>query len=65
MTSVTVRMLNGDTIVRLSKFMPDGTSTYHLAPKDIKQRLRGNGLTGPVIAACGTGSIDWSSDQGG
>jgi hypothetical protein len=62
-TSVTVHMLSGDTIVRLSKFMPDGSSTHDLPPKEIKQRLRGSGLTGSVLAARGTGSIHWSSDQ--
>ncbi len=64
-TSVTVQLLSGDTIVRLSKFMPDGSSTYDLPAKDIKQRLRGSGLSGAVIAARGTGSIHWSSEQAG
>lgn len=60
-TSVTVHALSGDTTVRVLKFMPDGSSTYHLSPRDIKQRLRGSGVSGQVVAASDSGSIAWSA----
>jgi hypothetical protein len=60
---VTVRMVQGDTIMRTLKFNPDGTSTYDFPSKDIKARLRSTSAGCEVIFSGAQGSIDWVSDQ--
>ncbi len=62
-TRVNLATLTGDTVVRLMKFNPDGSSTYDLPSKDIKARLRG-AATGEVLFAGSVGSFEWSSEQG-
>ncbi|WLI87453.1 FapA family protein [Massilia sp. R2A-15] len=61
--SVRVRMVQGDTIVRVMGFNPDGSSTYDIAPKDIKTRLRTAGAGGERIFAGSQGTIDWTSES--
>jgi hypothetical protein len=60
---VTVRMVQGETIMRTLKFNPDGTSTFDLPAKDIKARLRSSSAGSEVIFSGAQGSIDWVSDQ--
>jgi hypothetical protein len=62
LTHVSLATLTGDTVVRLMKFNPDGSSTYDLPSKDIKARLRGV-ATGEVLFAGSVGSFEWSSEQ--
>ncbi|MES2325650.1 MAG: flagellar assembly protein A [Pseudomonadota bacterium] len=59
---VQVALVNGDTQLRSLKFNPDGSSTYDLPPKDIKQRTRGNSTGGDVMFNGSSGSIDWRSE---
>jgi len=59
---VKVALVNGDTQLRSLKFNPDGSSTYDLPPKDIKQRTRGNSTGGDVMFNGSSGTIDWRSE---
>jgi len=56
-SEVVVRLLQGDTQVRLLPFDPDGACFYNLPPREIKARLRGNG--GTVLHAAASGSFSW------
>ena len=60
--SVKVRMVQGDTIVRVMGFNPDGSATYDIAPKDIKLKLRTAGACGERIFSGSQGTIDWASE---
>ena len=59
---VSVRMVNGDTLVRTMKFNPDGSSTYDLPSKDIKARLRSSAAGGELIFTGSQGAIDWACE---
>ena len=54
--------VKGDTQLRSMKFNPDGSTTYDLPPKDIKQRTRGNSTGGDVLFFGASGAIDWRSE---
>ena len=64
-SQVTVRMVQGDTLVRTMAFNPDGSSTYDLPPKDIKARLRSSAAGGAMIFSGSQGTINWVSEQTG
>jgi hypothetical protein len=56
-SEVGVRLLQGDTQVRLLPFDPDGPCFYDLPAREIKARLRGNG--GTPLHAAAAGSFAW------
>lgn len=59
---VSVRMVQGDTVVRTMTFNPDGSSTFDIPAKDIKARLRSGTPAGDVIFAGSSGRVDWVSE---
>jgi hypothetical protein len=61
-SQVSVRMVQGDTVVRTMKFNPDGSSTFDIPARDIKARLRSGTPAGDVIFAGSSGRIDWVSE---
>jgi hypothetical protein len=61
-SQVAVHMVQGDTVVRTLKFNPDGSSTFDIPAKDIKQRLRARGPAGEVIFSGSQGKVDWVSE---
>jgi hypothetical protein len=61
-SQVSVRMVQGDTVVRTMKFNPDGSSTFDIPAKEIKTRLRSGAPAGEVIFAGSSGRIDWVSE---
>jgi len=56
-SEVTLRLLQGETQVRLLPFDPDGACFYDLPVRDIKARLHGN--AGTVLHAAAAGSYAW------
>lgn len=58
-SQVALTALSGDTVVRVLKFNPDGSSTFDLPPKDIKARVRAANKTGAVIYAGANGPVNW------
>jgi uncharacterized protein len=60
LSSVTVHSVQGDTQVRLLKYLPDERSTYDLPPREIRARLRGN-AGAPLLFGGSAGSFAWSS----
>ena len=62
-SSVAVRLVAGDTILRSMKFNPDGSSLYDLPSKDIRARLRARSSGIDVLLTAASGAIDWNSDQ--
>ncbi|MGZ3184649.1 MAG: flagellar assembly protein A [Telluria sp.] len=60
-SSVHLAMLTGEVVVRTLRFNPDGSSVYHLPPKDIKARLRSVSPGGERIFFGSSGSVEWSS----
>lgn len=62
-TQVTVRMVQGETLVRTMVFNPDGSSIYDLPAKDIKARLRGSTAGGEVLFSGAGGTLDWHSER--
>ena len=56
-SEVRLRLLQGETQVRLLPFDPDGACFYDLSARDIKARLRGNG--GSALHAAAAGSYVW------
>jgi hypothetical protein len=62
-SQVSVKMVQGDTVVRTMKFNPDGSSTFDIPAKDIRAKLRSNAVEGEVILAVSAGTISWVSDQ--
>lgn len=56
-SAVTLRLLQGETRVRLLPYDPDGACFYDLPPREIKARLRGN--AGPVLHSAAAGSYAW------
>ncbi|TFW28563.1 DUF342 domain-containing protein [Massilia arenosa] len=60
---VAVTSFSGDVTVRVLPFNPDGSSVYHLPPKDIKLRLRTVGAGGEVLYAGSNGPFTWSSAE--
>ncbi|MEO7496608.1 MAG: flagellar assembly protein A [Massilia sp.] len=60
-SSVSIGLVDGDTVVRTMKFTPDGTSVHDLAPKEIKARLRAKVPQGEVIFSDSDGVFEWSS----
>jgi hypothetical protein len=54
-----LHMVAGETLVRTMPFQADGGALYHLAAKDIKQRLRGTPTSGEELFARTSGSLDW------
>jgi hypothetical protein len=61
-SQVSVKMVQGDTVVRTMKFNPDGSSTFDIPAKEIKLRLRAAAPTGEVIFSGSSGRIDWVSE---
>lgn len=61
-SQVSVRMVEGDTLVRTMAFNPDGSSTYDLPSKDIKARLRSSAAGGDMIFSGSQGTIHWVSE---
>ncbi|MES2113914.1 MAG: flagellar assembly protein A, partial [Pseudomonadota bacterium] len=61
-----LHMVAGETVVRTMPFQADSGALYHLAPKDIKQRLRGTPAGGEELFCRSGGSLDWhlSTHQG-
>jgi hypothetical protein len=60
-SEVALASLSGDTVVRVLKFNPDGSSTFDLPPKDIKTRVRAASKAGSVIYAGSHGPVNWST----
>ncbi|NHZ41465.1 DUF342 domain-containing protein [Massilia sp. CCM 8693] len=60
-SSVKVRRIEGETVVRGMSYNPDGTSIYDLPAKDIKLKLRTRRAEGEVIFAGEAGVVDWKS----
>jgi hypothetical protein len=60
MSRVAVRSVQGDTQVRMLKYLPDDRSTYDLPPRDIKTRLRG-APGSELLFAGSSGTFEWSS----
>lgn len=60
-SSVKVKRIEGETVVRGMTYNPDGTSIYDLPAKDIKLRLRTKRVEGEVIFAGEEGAVDWKS----
>jgi hypothetical protein len=61
-SQVSIRMVQGDTVVRTMKFNPDGSSTFDIPAKEIKVRLRASAPAGEVIVALSGGQVDWVSE---
>ncbi|WP_229477053.1 flagellar assembly protein A [Massilia rubra] len=59
-SSVTVKRIEGETVVRGMSYQPDGASIYDLPAKDIKLKLRKR-AEGEVIFAGEEGAVDWKS----
>jgi hypothetical protein len=60
-SSVRVKRIEGETVVRSMTFNPDGTSIYDLPAKDIKLKLRTKRAEGELIFAGEDGTVDWKS----
>lgn len=60
---VSLRLLQGDTQVRIMMFNPDGSTTYDLPAREIKARLRGTN-SAALLHAGDSGSFEWNSAQG-
>ncbi|NHZ95511.1 DUF342 domain-containing protein [Massilia sp. CCM 8734] len=60
-SSVTVKRIEGETVVRGMSYHPDGASIYDLPAKDIKLKLRTKRAEGEVIFAGEDGAVDWKS----
>ncbi len=60
-SSVKVKRIEGETVVRSMTYNPDGTSIYDLPAKDIKLKLRTKRVEGEVIFAGEAGKVDWKS----
>lgn len=60
-SSVRVKRIDGETVVRSMSYNPDGTSIYDLPAKDIKLKLRTKRAEGEVIFAGEEGAVDWKS----
>jgi hypothetical protein len=60
LSRVTVSSVQGDTQVRMVKYLPDDRSTYDLPPREIKARLRG-ALGSELLFAGSAGAFEWSS----
>lgn len=58
---VLIKALQGETQVRILKFNPDGSSTYDLPPRDIRQRLRSH--AGTRLFSAAAGSFAWDSER--
>lgn len=58
---VLIKALQGETQVRILKFNPDGSSTYDLPPRDIRQRLRSH--AGARLFSGAAGTFDWNSER--
>lgn len=54
-----LHLVNGDTMVRSMPFLPEAGALYHLAGKDIKQRLRATPTGGEVLFSGASGALDW------
>ncbi|NHZ62963.1 flagellar assembly protein A [Massilia genomosp. 1] len=61
LSSVTVKRIEGETVVRGMTYNPDGASIYDLPAKDIKLKLRTTRAEGEVIFAGDEGAVDWNS----
>jgi hypothetical protein len=60
--AVTVRMVQGETHVRVLGYDPAATSApYRLAPREIRTRLRGP-QRGELLFGGAAGQVDWSSE---
>ncbi|MES2150846.1 MAG: flagellar assembly protein A [Pseudomonadota bacterium] len=55
-----LRKVDGATQARIMHFHPDGASVFDIAPKDIKQRLRGP-ASGETIFGADSGALDWTT----
>ncbi|NHZ78279.1 DUF342 domain-containing protein [Massilia sp. CCM 8695] len=60
-SSVAVKRLEGETVVRSMTYNPDGTSIYDFPAKDIKLKLRTKRAEGEVILVADEGAVDWQS----
>jgi hypothetical protein len=60
LSRVAVQSVQGETQVRLLKYLPDDRSTFDLPPREIKARLRGTQGAEPLFAGS-VGGFDWSS----
>ncbi|TFW18520.1 DUF342 domain-containing protein [Duganella callida] len=54
-----LHLVSGETMVRTMPFAGDTAALLQLAPKDLKQRLRGTPSGGEVLFADSAGSLDW------
>lgn len=61
-TQVDIAQLAGDTEVRALPYDPDGPCVHHLAPREIRTRLRG--AEGRVLHAGAIGSYRWNNGEG-
>jgi uncharacterized protein len=61
-SAVTLERVEGDVQVRALHYHPDGSSTYDLAVRDIKMRLRETEHS-EVLFAGSSGSFNWHSEQ--
>ncbi|MDQ1918995.1 flagellar assembly protein A [Massilia pseudoviolaceinigra] len=64
-SSVAVKRLEGETVVRSMTYNPDGTSIYDFPAKDIKLKLRTKRAVGDVILVAEEGAVDWQSGASG
>lgn len=60
-SAVTIKRIEGETVVRSMSYNPDGSSIYDLPAKDIKLRLRTTRAEGDMIFAGEEGALDWKS----
>jgi hypothetical protein len=60
-SAVTIKRVEGETVVRSMTYNPDGTSIYDLPAKDIKLKLRTKRAEGEVIFAGEEGAVAWKS----
>jgi len=63
LSSVAIASLRGETQVRTLPFNPDGSSTYDLAPRDIKARLRTAAIS-TLLFGGNSGEFKWTSESG-
>ncbi len=54
-----LHLTSGETVVRTMPFAGDTAALRALAPKDLKQRLRGTASGGELLFADSAGSLDW------
>ncbi|HEX8613078.1 MAG TPA: flagellar assembly protein A [Telluria sp.] len=60
-SSVTVKQVEGETVVCSMSYNPDGSSIYDMPAKDIKLKLRTKRAEGEVIFAGEEGTVEWKS----